>query len=214
MRNLFRTTPKIAEKLATQKLLQWMTIMEIDNLLTAFKIQYGNWTYPDGTRMARCSTKVEIVFLSQWAVASGIASSKAAGNPSYRRQIEDCYERLKADIQDLFAGLNNGVSVGPNTVVPTAWISSDGNAVSAYKFFMLNYADRFDEYSNAFASGMPRSFDKSLTSVIDKAMQTIVFVSDQPKLEAERGDVYEVIRDGMKRFLQAEIEKTVDLIDG
>jgi hypothetical protein len=220
MRNLFKSSPRIVEKLATQKLLQWMTITEIDRLLAAYKIEY----YSRGDRMATCSSKVELVFLSQWAVTSGIALSKAAGTPRYKREIEECYELLKADLPELLKGLNNGVAVGANIVVPKAWTSQDGNAAPAYKFFILNYPERVDQYARAFASGMAQSFDEGLSRVIRTAMYWIFDTVEQPKLIAEFGDpdaphsgvvdVYEVIRDGITRFVRAEIDKAIALIDG
>lgn len=88
---------------------------------------------------------------------------------------------------------------------------------------MLNYADRFTEYSNIFEnapSGIGK-FDDALTRVIDKAMRRIFDASRQSKLEAEFGhaeipeasDVYEIIGDGIKCFIGAEISQIIGLID-
>jgi hypothetical protein len=84
--------------MTTQKLLQWMTITEIDRLLAAFKIEYYSRLYEDGDMTAACSSKVEVTILSHWAVASGIALSKAARTRRYRQEIEECYERLNHDV--------------------------------------------------------------------------------------------------------------------
>jgi hypothetical protein len=226
MKNPFKSSPRLVEKLATEKLLQWMTIIEIDRLLAAFKIEYYSRAYRDNDRAATCSSKVELVFLSQWAAASGVALSKAAGTPRYKPEIEECYERLKADIPDLFTGLNNGVAVGANSVVPRAWISQDGNAAPAYKFFTLNLPERADQYAREFAGGIAESlsFDEALSRVIGKAMYWIFDIREQPKLIAEFADpdaphagvadVYDVIGNGITRLVRAEIEKIIALIDG
>lgn len=222
MRNPFKKFPVKSVVLGTQKLLQWTTIAEIDRLLNAFNIEYSALSFADGDMMARCSTKVETVLLSQWAVASGIALSKAAGNPTRRQQVQECYDRLKADIQELFIGLNNGVSVGNSRIISRSWISDDGNAAPAYRYFQTNYASRFAEYASLFAGA--KAFDEALNSVINKAVPRIFDASRQPNLQAEFGDpqlpaggvseIYQVVRSGIGKFVQAEIEETIRLVDG
>jgi hypothetical protein len=170
-----------------------MTIIEIDRLIQGS----GVGQYP----------KVELIILSQWAIFMGFALSKVNNDP---KQRQECGDRLRNEFENLFVGLNNGVAVATQTVVPRFWISPDGNDGAARAFFRQNWDTRLKRYTELYTSGRFARNDDRLIGVIDEAIRNIIPISEGGRKGFPIP--YDIVKSGIQRFIDKEISQIGHLL--
>ena len=117
---------------------------------------------------------------------------------------QECGDRLRNEIRNLLTGLNNGVVVANETVVPRCWISPDGNAVPAYTQFTQNWDARLDRYTGLFSrEKLSEQIDDAIGRVIDEAAQNIILISKRNDLIIP----YDNLKYGLKQFTASQIYK-------
>lgn len=192
MRNPFRRS-RYVEKLDGQLLTQWMSIIELEKVIFAAGVKRYD--------------KVEIVILSQWATFMGFALSKANDDPTQR---QECGDRLRKEIDQLFVGLNNGVAVADQVVVPRCWIAANGDATVPYAAFRQKWDGRLKQYTQLLMPQRSSEEDtmwKVICEAIGNIMPDIMTTGHNDSLQ------FSLVRDGLYRFVALELERIKKMID-